>query len=48
MKAFKKEISTYAIIDNYSHGCSNREDSRGGLGLTWRASEITIKTKNGE
>ena len=44
----KKQISTYAMLDNCSQGCFVKDSIRKNLGANGRKTEITIKTLNGE
>ena len=40
----KKQISTYAVLDNCSQGCLIKDSIRKNLGVDGRKTEITIKT----
>ena len=44
----KKQISTYAVLENCSQGCFIKSSIRKHLGVDGRKTEITIKTLNGE
>ena len=42
----KKEVSTLAMLDNYSHGTFMKESIKKKLGVSGRKTKITIKTLN--
>ena len=44
----KKECSTYAMLDNCSHGTFIKDDIQRKLGAVGREADITVKTLNGE
>ena len=44
----KKQVSTYALLNNCSQGCFMTDSIRKNLGADGRKTEITIKTLNGE